>query len=150
MAYLNCFFHYVFRTKGSLRVLDGDAVPALYRFIGSVSENLGCHIHMINGMSDHIHIAVEMPADVSPSDYMREVKGRSSRWITERRLFCGFQGWGRSYFGSTFSKKDLQRVVNYISNQQVHHQKVSLREELESFFESAGLSEKFRYFVADD
>ena len=92
----------------------------------------------INGMPDHIHIAVSTNADMSPSVYMRKVKSSSSKWIIDNKMFPGFQGWGKSYFCATFSYRDLDNVRNYISNQKIHHHKMSLNEELESFFKAAG------------
>ena len=98
MAYINSFFHFVFRTKANLQVLDTDTTPRLYKYIYGISENSGCRVIAINGMPDHIHIAAELSAEMSPSEYMREVKSRSSRWMAENHLFYGFQGWGKVVF----------------------------------------------------
>lgn len=149
MAYCNLYFHFVFRTKLNISAIDADAASSLYKFIYGVSERLGCHIHKINGMSDHVHIAVELSSEISASEYMREIKGRSSKWITENHLFSGFQGWGKSYFVSTFSRMDMEKVKSYIGNQQEHHKKLSFREELESIFALAGFSDKLHYFIED-
>ena len=150
MAYINSFFHFVFRTKANLQVLNTDTTPRLYKYICGISENSGCRVIAINGMPDHIHIAAELSAEMSPSEYMREVKSRSSRWMAENHLFYGFQGWGKSYFASTFSKRDMDKVVSYISNQQEHHRRKSFAEELSEFFDLAGLSDKFQYFISDN
>ena len=74
MAYIDLYYHFVFRTKHSLRVIDEEHEDKLYNYIYGISSHLGCNIKKINGMPDHIHIAVSTNADMSPSVYMREVK----------------------------------------------------------------------------
>ena len=150
MAYINSYYHFVFRTKNNLRIMDCGVLPRLYKYICGISKKSGCRVIAINGMPDHIHIAAELSAEISPSEYMREVKSRSSRWVAENKLFYGFQGWAKSYFASTFSKRDADKVVSYISNQQEHHRRKSFAEELEEFFGSAGLSDRFQYFINDN
>ena len=149
MSYVILYYHFVFRTKCNLRVIDEDAADRLYRYINGISSNLGCTLLKVNGMPDHIHIAVSLNPDVSPADYMREVKSSSSKWIADNKLFPGFHGWGKSYFGSTFSSKDRGKVESYIANQQIHHRKMTMREELESFFSSLGMDDKLQYFLRD-
>ena len=148
MSYVTSYYHFVFRTKCNLRVIDEDAAEKLYRYINGISLNLGCTLLKVNGMPDHIHIAVSLSPDISPAVYMREVKS-SSKWIAENKLFPGFQGWGKSYFGSTFSSKDRGRVESYISNQQIHHRKMTMKEELESFFNAVSMGDKLQYFLRD-
>ena len=149
MAYIDLYYHFVFRTKHSLRVIDEEHEDKLYNYIYGISSHLGCNIKKINGMPDHIHIAVSTNAGMSPSVYMREVKSSSSKWIIDNKMFPGFQGWGKSYFCATFSYRDLDKVRTYISNQKIHHHKMSLNEELESFFKAAGIEEKLQYFLCD-
>ena len=44
MAYINSYYHFVFRTKANLRVLDTDTTPRLYKYICGISENSGCRV----------------------------------------------------------------------------------------------------------
>jgi len=83
---------------------------------------------------------------------MQDIKGRSSKWINEKRFIkgkfswqaCLPKGWyGRQVLqGSTtrrqegygafsYSKSDLPNVIQYIKNQEEHHKKRSFIEEYE-------------------
>ncbi len=149
MSYLCSYYHFVFRTKNSRPTISPENAQTLYKYIFGISENLGCRLLRINGMADHIHIAVELP-NTLPQTYMREIKGSSSKWIKGHRdLFPNFEGWGREYFGSSFSHRDLHRVVGYISNQQYHHSAKSFEEEMVQFFNDSGKEDKIGYFLAN-
>ncbi len=150
MSYLCSYYHFVFRTKRNEYTITSEHSQRLYNFILSIATRLNCRLIRINGMPDHIHMAVEMP-DTLPSVLMREVKSRSSRWMKENPdLFPNFDGWGKEYFGSSFSYRDLDKVVNYIANQRTHHQTQSLSEEMKAFFSGTGQEEKAKYFLSDD
>ena len=150
MAYLSYLFHFVFRTKRSERTIFPESAPRLYNYISGIANGLGCNIIKINGMPDHIHIAVEMSPTLAPAVFIREVKSRSSHWLTENKnILPYFDGWGKSYFGSTFSEKDKSKVIAYIDNQQEHHKTRNLNDEISMFFELANIPKKSEYFLND-
>ncbi len=142
MSYRRSYYHFVFRTKHSEKLLTAENSSKLYSYIIGISNELGYRVIRINGMSDHIHIAAGLP-DVLPNTYIREVKCRSSRWMKDNpSLFRRFKGWAKGYFGSSFSHKDLDKVANYIANQQEHHIDKTFSCKMERFFSDAGMSDK--------
>jgi putative transposase len=65
------------------------------------------------------------------------IKGSSSKWINEKRFTKSLFSWQEGYGAFSYTKSDLPKVINYIANQQQHHQKknfiVEYRELLEEF-----------------
>jgi REP element-mobilizing transposase RayT len=83
----------------------------------------------INGMPDHIHILFGMRPTQSLSDLMKYVKQDSSKWINSRGLVNGKFSWQTGYGAFSYSKSDVQNVINYIKNQEEHHQKIKFQDE---------------------
>ncbi len=78
---------------------------------------------VINGVADHIHLLVGLRPAQSISDLMQDVKGGSSKWINDNKLVQGKFEWQEGYGAFSYSKSQLPAVINYIQNQEGHHQK---------------------------
>ena len=101
----------------------------LYRYVGGIIKNKGHKVLAINGVEDHIHILFGLRPFQSLSDLMREVKCSSSFWINERKFLPSRFSWQKGYAAFSYSKDQISRVINYISNQEAHHRKKSFGEE---------------------
>lgn len=73
-------------------------------------------------MPDHIHILIGMRPSQSLSDLMQDIKGSSSRWINENRFLSTRFSWQEGYGAFSHSKSHVNRVIQYIKNQEKHHQ----------------------------
>lgn len=93
----------------------------------------------INGMPDHVHILFGLRPNQSHSDLMRILKGDTSEWINNQKLTrCKFR-WQEGYSAFAVSKSSIHNVCRYIINQEVHHRKVTFREELTGFLKKADI-----------
>lgn len=68
------------------------------------------------------------PAE-SISEFMKVVKGESSKWIEEEGFVKGKFNWQIGYGAFSYSRSHIDRVYKYIMNQKEHHQKRSFRDE---------------------
>lgn len=83
-------------------------------------------------MPDHVHMLVEIHPSITVSDFVREVKISTNSWMKQHQQeFPDFDSWGKAYCALTYSKQDMDRIKDYISNQKKHHETVSLRDEYE-------------------
>ena len=83
----------------------------------------------INGCADHIHILARLRQDKAVSEVIRGIKANSSGWIhREFPKLRGF-GWQKGYGAFSVSQSQVKKVQRYIASQQVHHQRVSFKEE---------------------
>jgi REP element-mobilizing transposase RayT len=83
----------------------------------------------INSMPDHLHMFFGMRPTQSISDLMREVKHESSEWINKHHLVLNKFRWQDGYGAFSYRKKDVPRLINYIRNQETHHQNLIFRNE---------------------
>ena len=67
-------------------------------------------------MPDHIHILAVVPATLAFSDFMRDLKISSSKWLKENVNFPYFNGWGREYAAFSYAFRDKDLISNYINN----------------------------------
>lgn len=123
------FYHAVFSTRHRENLITSDIETRLYPFIGGVVRDLRCGLLGINGMPDHVHMLVRYRADLSHSDLLRHVKGRSSKWVNETFPQSGRFAWQEGYGGFTVSKSALPEVEAYIARQKDHHRTMDFKTE---------------------
>jgi REP element-mobilizing transposase RayT len=45
-------------------------------------------------MPEHLHLALDLNPKISISDFMKALKGSSSKWLADNLCFPKFRGWG--------------------------------------------------------
>ena len=138
-------FHIVFATKSRRRTIPKDEKRRLYAYLHSVITDKKCKTFRINGMSDHVHIALDLNPTIALSDLVRDLKRSSSKFMQGTSAFPDFAGWAEGYFAESFSHNDRDGVIAYIMNQEEHHIGNSIEQEIEWLTLKAGLT----YFPDD-
>jgi hypothetical protein len=87
-----------------------------------------------------------MHPSIAPADFMREVKVSSSLWMKSSRLFPTFKGWAVGYGSFTCSYVDMDRLIDYVKNQQDHHKKITFEVEYRILLHEYGIIPDERYF----
>lgn len=96
-------------------------------------------------MPDHVHLLIGFKPNVCISDVVRDVKRESSGFIAGKR-WTPFKFEWQSGFGCfTCAHADLDKVCDYILNQEVHHQKRTFEEEYRLFMQKFGIEYEERY-----
>ncbi|MCK5114138.1 MAG: IS200/IS605 family transposase [Phycisphaerae bacterium] len=130
MSYTNLHSHIVFSTKNRRAMLIGRIMEQLLPYAGGIIRNLDGTMLAANGPEDHLHILATLPPTIAPSDFIRDIKANTSKWIhktfPEMATFC----WQDGYAAFSVSHSIVPRVVDYIYNQQEHHKKTTFEEEL--------------------
>ena len=116
-------YHVVWITKYRYKVLTPAMRLRIRDVIRQICAQLG--VTPIKGaLSDnHVHMFVEIPPKVSVSDYMRRIKGCTSRKIQQefpelRKRYWGRRFWARGYFCTTSGNVTNEIILNYIDNHQ--------------------------------
>jgi len=122
-AYTQNFYHAVFSTKRRAHLITPDLEQRLFPFIGGIVRDLRCTLLAINGMPDHIHLLIRYRADLSHSELLQQIKGRSSKWINDTFPQIGHFAWQEGYGGFTVSKSIVPDVEAYIARQKEHHER---------------------------
>lgn len=90
---------------------------------------MGAKALIVGGMPDHIHILASIQATLTISDFVKNIKVWSSKWLKEiGPAYRGF-AWQDGYGAFSVSHSVIPKTISYISNQAEHHKKLSFREE---------------------
>jgi putative transposase len=135
--------HIIFSTKDRHPYINSTIEPNLFEYIGGIVRNLEGSIIAINGMPDHLHLIVRASKKVSDTEFMRRLKGSSSKWMSEQGI-KGFQ-WQGGYGWFSVSAKDLDAAVTYVENQKAHHKTESFQDEVRKFLKAYGVEFDEKY-----
>ena len=116
-------YHIVWITKYRKPVMRGDIAERVRDLIREISRSLDVEIIKGHVARDHVHLFVSIPPQVSVSNYVKAVKGKSSRKLLSeyKRLSKAFWGrhiWARGYFAASTGNVTDEVVAEYIRLQQ--------------------------------
>jgi putative transposase len=138
MAYVKNWLHCVWGTKNRLPYLSVELRDAVITHIMSNAKQKNIYIDSLNGYRDHIHCLLSLDPNQTLSKTIQLIKGESSYWINKNKLIkCGFE-WAVEYFGISVSESQIQKVRNYIKNQEEHHSAKTWEEEYNEFIKEYG------------
>ncbi len=128
-TYTQIHMHAVFAVKARAGLIQIEWKNDLYKYITGIVQHYSHKLLAINGMPDHVHVFFGMRPNQSLSDLMQDIKGDSSQWINDQRFVKGRFEWQAGYGAFSYSKSQASRVIAYIQNQEMHHQKKNFLEE---------------------
>jgi putative transposase len=132
MPYWRLFYHIVWGTKNRLELIDPSWEKDLYGYIWGKATALGCNPHAINGMSDHLHVALSIPPKLAVATLIGQLKGASSHHVNQKYAQGTF-AWQAEYGVLSISERSLSSLVDYVKNQKKHHAENSLNIAMENF-----------------
>jgi REP element-mobilizing transposase RayT len=147
MSYTRLLYHIVFRTKYGKNTIPEQHEKELYAYIMGVVNNKKSKLYRIGGTENHIHLLIDMHPTFALSDFMKELKEYSSKWLMQNPNFPNFEGWAVSFAGFTYNLSDKQMIIDYIKNQKEHHKTVSFEEEYKQLLTENGVEIDERYFL---
>ncbi len=89
-SFRQLLYHIVLTPYKRESVFQSENRIRLYKYISTVSKNLGCPIYAINGTNNHVHILVSIRHDILVSEYIKKIKVSSSIFIKETGIFLAF------------------------------------------------------------
>ena len=138
MAYVRIWVHTVWGTKEREPVLEKENRYTLFNHIRENAVTKDIHIDFINDYTDHVHTLISLNADQSIAKVMQLIKGESSNWANKNNVFKHKLNWANEYFAVSVSESMVDKVRDYIKNQEIHHKKKTFAEECEEFMTKYG------------
>lgn len=132
-SYVKIWIHLIWSTKNREKTLRNDLKYKLIDHIRINAMNKNIHIDHINGTVDHIHVLISLKAEQSISKVAFLIKGESAHWINLNKLTKDRFYWQNEFIAASVSDSAVQKVRDYIRNQEIHHRKRSFMEEYDSF-----------------
>ncbi len=134
MPFVKVYLHCVWSTKNRIPYLD--SIELRQKVWNHIRENAiqkGIFIDFINGYSDHCHCLISLGVDQNIQKVIQLIKGESSFWINKNELTKEKFQWQDEYFAVSVSESVLDKVRDYIKNQETHHKKKTFQEEYDEF-----------------
>ena len=124
----SCKYHVIWCPKYRRKVLVGEVAVRLKELITDISIELQADLIEVETDKDHVHLLVEVDPQYGINNYVRRLKGKTSRILRDefpdlRRRFPTL--WTNSYFVSTVGGAPLVLVKQYIGNQQLSESQTS-------------------------
>jgi REP element-mobilizing transposase RayT len=132
-TYTQIYLHIVFAVSGRACVVASSRREELQKYIAGIVTRKGQKLIAIYCMPDHTHVLLGLKPNIAPSDLIGDLKTGSTNHINEQRwIGCRFS-WQEGYGAFSVSHSNLDRVANYIRNQETHHCRKSFPQEYIEF-----------------
>lgn len=138
MSYIKIMVHSVWGTKNRKPLLVKEKRLELFNHIQHNARTKSIFIDTINGHVDHVHCLISLGADQNISKVMQFIKGEASFWANQENIFAQKLEWAEDYFAASVSESAMNKVREYIQNQENHHREISFVQEYEKFIKSYG------------
>ena len=141
--------HLIFHIKSTgVSMLETD-LPRIFQYVGGIVKGMNGIPYAVGGVQNHIHILVSLPKTMALTDFVRQIKAKSSRWIKQLGAhYTGF-AWQDGYGAFSVSPSLIDKTMQYILQQEEHHRKRSFQEEYRMFLDAYGIDYDARYTFAD-
>jgi REP element-mobilizing transposase RayT len=144
-SFTSLFYHIVFSTKDRHPIITDDVAPRIHEYLGGIIREMGGIPIVAGGQPDHVHVLGSIVQTMAVADALRDLKAGSSKWI--HRTFPGLRlfDWQDGYGAFSVSVTGLERVKQYILNQEEHHRTVTFQEEFLEFLKRHQIPYDERY-----
>ena len=138
MSFIRIWIHLIWSTKNRQKIINPEVRDKLIDHIKLNCKEKNILLDSINCISDHIHLLNSLDADGSVSKAVMLIKGESSHWINKNKFTKGKFKWQDAYMAISVSESLVEKVSDYIQNQETHHKKITFVEEYEEFITKYG------------
>jgi len=139
MPSIKVWVHYVWSTKKRKPLMAKGIRQEIFKHIRENARSKNIYIDFINGHIDHVHVLVSLNGNQTVSEVAQLMKGESSFWINQNKLIREKFAWQKHYWAMSIGLSEVDRIRDYIKNQEEHHRTKSFTEEIEEFIEKYGL-----------
>jgi len=146
-TFSNNLYHIVFSTKKRLPLLTPSHRDEIIRYMCGIMKNRHGIPLCLNAVEDHVHLLARISPDMPVSKFVGEVKGNSSKWISDTFADVRSFAWQAGYACFTVSESARQSVAAYIRDQQAHHATRSYADELAAMLRRNGIPFDVKHYL---
>ncbi len=146
MPHVRVWIHFVWTTKNRHPFLTDAIRQMVFQHIRENAREKGIFLDHINGYREHVHCLISLGTEQSISWIIKMLKGESSHWINQQGLCATKFQWQHEYFAVSVSESVVDRVRQYIRQQEEHHLKQPFEVEFDRMITKFG----FKRFKDDD
>ena len=129
------YLQFVFAVKHREALIAKEHKEELHKYITGLVQNRKAKMLVVNCMPDHTHLFVGYKPTVSISDFVKEIKVESNEFINKNKWVKGRFSWQEGYGVFSYSHSHIDKVINYVLNQEKHHLKKTFANEYRELLE---------------
>lgn len=146
-TYTSIHLHFVFSTKNRERWITPDIEQSVWSYMGGICRSHGVKALHIGGVEDYVHLLIGLPTTTALSEWMRRLKGESSKWISGQWPSMKAFSWQDEYGAFSVGQSQVPDTIQYITRQREHHAKSSFENEYRKFVTMHNLPVDERYLL---
>jgi REP element-mobilizing transposase RayT len=123
----------VWSTKNRECIIPHSFRPALLKHFKEYCPSKDIFLDFVNVHLDHVHALISLGKQQNIAEVMHLIKGESAHWINKTKMLPSHFMWQDDYYAASVSFSHVNKVRDYIKNQDEHHKKMTWAEELERF-----------------
>lgn len=139
------YLQFVFAVKHREALIPKEHKEELHKYMTGLVQNRKAKMLAIHCMPDHVHLFVGFKPIISISDFIKEIKVESNEFINSKKWVKGKFAWQEGYGVFSYSQSHIGNVIDYVNNQESHHQKKSFREEYVEFLKKFEIPYEEKY-----
>ncbi len=144
-TYSQIYLQIVFAVRGRQNLIGASWKNDLHKYIAGIIKRKEQKPIIVNGMPDHIHVFVGLKPSMKIADLVRDIKNNSTNFINDNHLIKGKFSWQEGYSAFSYGHSQIERVYNYIKNQEQHHKKRTFKEEYLGLLKAFNILYEERY-----
>ena len=138
--------HLIFSTKDRFPFLsDLNLRRDVHAYLATVLRLHDCETVIVNGTGNHIHALFSLSRKHSVATIVKEIKRTSSAWIKEGSPTLRKFHWQNGYGAFSVSQSHVNRVNQYIEDQERHHRHATFEDEYRRFLKKYEIKYDERY-----
>lgn len=139
------YIQIVFAVKGRENLISNEWKDELHRYIAGIIKGKNQKPIIVNGMPDHIHAFIGLRPAMAIADIARDIKNNSSNFINDNKFVKGKFSWQEGYGVFSYSHSHIEKVYDYILNQETHHKKKTFKQEYVELLEKSEIEYNEKY-----
>jgi len=130
--FCDIWLHLVWSTKNREPIIEPSWKLKLYDQIRAISEEKDYGLNFINGIEDHVHLLINYRPKYPLSQMVKDFKGLTWRWSRDTLPEQASElKWQDGYSAFSVSPDRVQKVRDYIKNQEKHHLEEDFEQEIQ-------------------
>jgi len=144
-TYTQNYTQFIFAVKYREMLIYEPLKTVIEKYICGIVKEIECVPYAIYCNPDHTHLLVSLNKTMSLAEFAKIVKSRSSKYINENVKLPFHFNWQIGYGAFSYSQSQIGFVIQYILNQEKHHQKQSFKDEYVGLLERFNVEYDERY-----
>lgn len=147
--YTQMYIQFIFAVNTRENLIAKEHREELHKYFTGILKNYDQKMLAVFAMPDHVHLLAGYRPTITISDLAKNLKTGTSKFINEHDWTPRHFNWQTGYSAFSYSRKDIDRVIKYILNQEEHHKTESFKSEYRRLLNEFEIQYDEKYLFKD-